>query len=113
MTRDELLEFGKTEFARCLSVAERKNRDYTSDNPDPFFNLRRGGPFGIAVRMDDKVSRLISLLRPGAGKPQVDESVVDTARDLLNYSWLLLALIEDLRREVEECPTSTSTREKP
>ncbi len=94
--RKQMLTFGQNLLEDCLGLAEKKNNDYSAGN-DPFMNLRRGGPFGIAVRMDDKVSRILSLLRQEGFKPSVDESLEDTCMDIINYAWLLLALRKDLR----------------
>lgn len=76
-------------------VIEEKNLRYAG-NGDPFANLRRHGAYGLVVRMDDKVARLSSLLKPGATiGPTVDESAYDTAMDLMNYAGILLAWMCD------------------
>ncbi len=94
-TRDDLMAFGANVCDKALLLAQAKNKDYARDL-DPFRNLRRGGPFGIAVRMDDKVSRLLTLLEPGAAAAAVeDEPIEKTALDMLNYNWLLIALMEE------------------
>lgn len=70
-----------------------KNNDYSTGD-DPFKNLRRHGPYGIIVRMDDKLSRLDSFTNPAYGgfSPQVTESLEDTAIDNAVYSILLVCL---------------------
>lgn len=90
-TTDELLVFMRHKFDQCLALAEAKNARYAR-TADPFKNLSRGGSFGIAVRMDDKVSRLLTLTEPGCNISGLDESIEDTCRDLINYAALLLAL---------------------
>ena len=90
-TTEELIAFMRDEFRECLSLAEAKNSRYAK-HTDPFKNLSRGGPFGIAVRMDDKVSRLLTLTSPGNTISGLDESIEDTCRDLINYGALLMAL---------------------
>ena len=51
MTQATLFTFARLEVEKCIQLAERKNKDYAGHS-DPFKNLRRGGPFGIAVRLD-------------------------------------------------------------
>jgi hypothetical protein len=97
MTTPELFDFARAECNKAIALAMAKNADYAT-GADPFQNLRRGGLFGIAVRMDDKVSRLLNLVKTGAEPKVLSESVRDTAVDLLNYSWLFLALLEELSR---------------
>ena len=89
----KLLDFGKRFTEIAIELAERKNADYAGDE-DPFRNLRRGGSFGIAVRMDDKVSRLLTLTHPNSKGARVNESKVDTCLDIINYAWLLIAFEE-------------------
>ena len=94
-TRETLMRFGRDCCDEALALAHDKNTDYARGS-DPFRNLRRGGPFGIVVRMDDKISRLMSLLEPGAEDASVtDEPIGDTVIDLINYCWLLLALRQE------------------
>ena len=94
MTRDQMFAFMLAHVEKCVELARRKNADYSGASDDPFFNLRRGGEFGIAVRLDDKVSRLLSLLKPGATAKVASESVDDTIDDIVNYGLLLRAMRE-------------------
>lgn len=57
----------------------RKNRDYGSDN------LVKTGQFGIVVRLQDKVSRLLNMLDPANPQKPNFESIDDTFRDISNY----------------------------
>lgn len=85
--RVELLEFGRAFYEECVQIADRKNQGYAQVR-DPFSNFRLAGEIGFAVRMSDKVSRLLNLLR----NPDVDsydESIEDTCKDLANYAMLL------------------------
>ena len=96
------------EEARELSM--RKGSDYstggsTAHDADTLRNLKMTervgittGPRGVLVRIQDKVSRLAQLLPRESEDSQAqvkDESVGDTIVDLINYSVLLAALIED------------------
>ena len=96
MSRASMFTFMRNHVAECIALAERKNNDYSGASDDPFFNLRRGDLFGIAVRLDDKVSRLLSLTK-GTIAGQVEESIEDTLDDIVNYGLLARALKEDLK----------------
>lgn len=88
--------------ARSLSL--RKNSDYSRPQDrknDPFaifYNFRVCETLGICkteagilVRMSDKVARISNLVRSGEAPKVSDEKVVDTLRDLVNYSCLAVA----------------------
>lgn len=98
MNRDELLEFHEEFTAKMYDICRRKNQDYAGGAGDPFANFRRVEALGVCatelgflVRMTDKMSRLATLLQPGAEAQVKDESVEDTLIDLANYSLLLAA----------------------
>ena len=96
-TRERMFEEARTWADDKFKLAERKNADYASSG-DPFMNLRRGGPFGIAVRMDDKVSRMINLLKDMDRVAMVeDETVEETVGDLFNYAWLCAMLLMEMK----------------
>ena len=67
----------------CRKISIKKNADYGNDN------LKRFGAHGIVVRMFDKMDRLHNLLDKEA---QVDESIEDTCKDLINYSLYLIMM---------------------
>lgn len=78
--------------SHMLQTMEKKNKDY-SRGADPLRNFRRHGSYGIVVRMDDKISRLDSLLNKkySDNVPAIkDEKIEDTALDLANYALLLI-----------------------
>ena len=95
MTPARLLQIFDEEVAKARKLIESKNADY-STRDDALFNLRRAGLYGVAVRLDDKTSRLIALL--GENKTINHESLEDTLRDILNYAVLGRVLM----REKEE-----------
>lgn len=75
-----------TEMADIVS---RKNADYGNS----YFRLRsEWGPMSFGARLGDKYYRLANLLR--GHKPQVNESVEDTIRDIIGYCLLELAYRE-------------------
>jgi hypothetical protein len=90
-TTEELLGYGGAFFNQCLAIAEERNKRYAGAY-DPFKNFRLGGDYGIAIRMTDKVSRLLTLLHPSNTTDDAGESIEDTCKDLANYSMLLSAL---------------------
>lgn len=83
---------------QLIELQNRKGLDY-GEEKDGLRNLRRRGVAGVVARMGDKLSRLESLTQPGRIAAVSDESVIDTLRDMANYSILLEILIEDLKKE--------------
>ncbi len=63
-----------------LKVLSRKAKDYGQTN------LLLCGEYGIVVRMQDKVSRLLNLLK--TGQEPKNESIEDSFSDLANYALL-------------------------
>jgi hypothetical protein len=91
MDRVALVAFFDSLHNDTIRLMKNKNADYATQE-DVFSNLRRGGLFGVAVRLDDKVSRLLNMSKPGASDPKVDESIEDTLRDIYIYAGLALAM---------------------
>lgn len=95
----QLLEVFDATVVEARKLMQSKNADY-SGGADALFNIRRGGQYGVAVRIDDKVSRLLTLLREQ--REPNHEGIGDTLLDLINYSVLLQALrTEDMLRKRE------------
>jgi|SRR5581483_7019011 len=96
MTHDErfnqLLEEEKV-------LRAKKNSDY-AHSEDTMSNLREcedmGIPawVGVIVRMTDKMSRLKRLARKN-GKGSVDETIIDTLKDISIYAKLCIILFEE------------------
>ena len=100
MNADELLVFHSDTCDAARKLMERKNHDYTNGQ------TARGGPFanfqlaeslglchtevGMAVRLSDKMARMATLLTREA--KVADESLLDTALDIINYTILIAAL---------------------
>lgn len=89
---------------KMKDLHERKNAGYSGDSIDAWSNFRQCERFGItaaqgvATRMSDKWSRLISLW----SKPendQVGEAIEDTLMDLASYSLILICLLDEQKRE--------------
>lgn len=94
MTKSEYFEFAKEFFGVCIEISKKKNADYTGGSDDPFSNftsvemLDIKTEHGFLTRMMDKMKRVSSFVSQGSLQVK-DESVIDTLRDLANYSCLL------------------------
>jgi hypothetical protein len=93
MTDQELIKKTMNDVTELLL---RKNRDYGSSF------RRRGIVAGtldakskLLVRIDDKLERLCNLMAKGSDGEVSDESVADTATDLIGYFVLLKILIDE------------------
>ena len=73
-----------------LNLAARKNHDYAS----AVDNIGITGRIGLAVRLFDKVCRLLSLSL-SKGQKVKDESLRDTAIDVANYAVFFVMVIDD------------------
>lgn len=100
MTKERLFALHSELTAKGLEILKQKNADYSKETPLGNFYLSEAlqtcsAENGIVNRMGDKLSRLVSVLAKGA---QVkDETLQDTIVDVINYSVLLAAVIEDRR----------------
>ena len=99
MTKDDYFQFAEKFFGDCIETSRKKNSDYTGVNADPFANFKVievyniPAEIGFITRMSDKMSRITSFIQKGSLQVE-DESVIDTLKDLANYSCLLAALIK-------------------
>jgi hypothetical protein len=73
--------------SEALSLFKRKNADYG----DAFATY---GPIGVIMRMQDKISRLMSISNRKIVLVK-DESIIDTLMDLHNYSAMALMLLRE------------------
>lgn len=84
-----------------------KQHDYGDANIRLGLNLRssqtseslansRFAQMGIAIRMNDKISRLLNLYKNGIeDTPAVNETVKDTVMDIVNYACILQTVRKD------------------
>lgn len=108
MTRDELLKMHSDLCFSARELMKKKNADYAGrGGNEPFANFTRTEAMGITttergilVRMVDKMSRLSSFMESGEFKVE-DEKLEDTILDMINYSILLYAYIQD-KNKVDE-----------
>lgn len=98
MTREELFQLHTELTTKGLELMKKKNADYAKSGPFENFKMceARGAvsaEIGILIRLDDKISRLYSILEKGT--QVVSESEEDTLVDIINYA----VCIAGLRRE--------------
>ena len=88
-----------------VELMKEKNSDYSGSRGD---NITRTGLYGVAVRLADKVERLLNLTDPANGKAPNFESIHDTFRDISNYG-----LIGQMLEAGQWGPESTWKKEEP
>ena len=92
---------------RKLAVLHvNKNSGYSGNNPDAWSNFREVEKFGIKAsegcltRLSDKYRRATNLLNK-SGKDNVGESVYDTLIDFLAYCLILICLLNEDNKVVQ------------
>ena len=71
----------------CRDIAQKKNHDYGDNNLTVF------GVKGNLVRASDKLARLKTLIWDKVDQEVVDEKVLDTVYDLVNYATYLAMML--------------------
>lgn len=82
-------------FSESLDIFLKKNKAYGNSFEN---SINKHGTVAAIVRMDDKMERLITLIK----NPDIfsfDESVIDTATDLGNYALMLACYLKGARDE--------------
>lgn len=96
ISKTETVTTDSTKFDIHRDICDTLNTLYRAKNADygdSFANTRKVVSNAILVRLNDKISRLNSLMR--GNKQQVkDESIKDTLMDLANYAILELVEME-------------------
>jgi hypothetical protein len=96
-------------FAADLELLKKKGADYSGEI-DAMANFKDFGFFGIIVRLNDKMARLRTLtlrrnryfngMNVDDMDPRItDESIIDTLRDLRNYSYLAQVVYEEENKD--------------
>jgi len=105
MTSKTLIEFCERTAKAVVSLMEKKNNDYTA-GVSPFANFEQSTNYGVdpivglSIRMGDKMKRIETFCKNG--KLEVDnEGVEDAYKDLIGYSLIALAMLEDGRNNDE------------
>lgn len=73
-------------------LVEKKNLDYDNSFEK---TLIKYGPIAYCLRIDDKLSRFHSLAVRGNCQQVDGESIIDTVKDIIGYSLLLLEHYEN------------------
>jgi len=100
-------------FHKALAITGPKRRDY-SGSDSPFANFYNSQAVGVPawqgamVRLMDKVVRIANLAQVGGTGEVKDESLLDTAADLLNYTVISLCLIIESLPEEKAMSMMTS-----
>jgi hypothetical protein len=108
MTTEQLVKLHTDLCEQARRLMKGKNHDYTTSKTDALENLRFGGALGVVTRMHDKLMRLKSLIVKENAAVR-DESIDDTCLDLVNYSVLLLALINERGYQREDAQEVEAT----
>jgi hypothetical protein len=114
MTKTKYINFHEQFCEDMKEITQKKNADYTGGSDDPFANFRSISTrvqvpgvdvvaLGFLTRMDDKMARLGSFISQGTLQVK-DESVLDTLRDLANYSALFAGYLESKKSEPSNDP---------
>lgn len=104
MTTDRFLQSIENTYKTGLELIKRKNQDYAqSDNPFKNFEFAEmvgvSTPRAILVRISDKLARIANLI-DNINPAVTDETVEDTLLDLINYTAILKAYIEDKKKDI-------------
>lgn len=100
-TKDTFRNFREDEFRKLNDLIDRKNNDYTAGG-SCFSNFEICEEIGIdrlrglTIRVLDKIQRLKSFAKSGALEVK-NESVEDIFKDLIGYSFIALAMINEDR----------------
>jgi hypothetical protein len=92
MKPNELLVRLDSIFSDCYDLAEKKNNDYAGED-NALKNLELFGFLGIAVRLSDKLMRLINFAK-GKDLKVTDEGIRDTLQDIINYAALAIVFLD-------------------
>ena len=76
-------------FVKVLDEASKLRETKLADYGPSYRNF---GPLGVVVRLSDKMSRVERLMRTGKVN---HESLRDSALDMLNYSCMLVMLLDE------------------
>ncbi len=105
-TSETYLAFVKSRLDGLQDKIRRKNSDYTN-GAGPFANFDKSSEVGIdplkglVLRMSDKMQRIYSYCNKGELQV-VGEGVEDSFEDLIGYSLIALAMLEEKKRGVRK-----------
>lgn len=94
---NQMIDAMEKTYKEAIAVARLKNHDY-ANSTDPYRNFRFAELVGVGVerailvRMSDKLARISNLIDSEAKVK--DETIADTLSDLINYTAILKAYLE-------------------
>lgn len=80
----------KSVLDTSYKIGMAKNHDYGT------INILKYGVVGIIVRLNDKISRAVNLLKAGSTTQVADEKIEDTIMDMINYATYGIMLCHDI-----------------
>ena len=104
MNQVQLLQSIEETYKNGLDLIKKKNPDYADVEQDAFKNFRFAALVGVGpkrailVRISDKLARISNLIDRVGSEMVKNEKITDTLLDMCNYSAILLAMIQDERR---------------
>ena len=104
------LEAIKNAHAELTDIFEKKNADYGNSFEE---SLEKHGLIAAVVRMEDKMLRLSTLSKSGSEQLVKDESLIDTLKDLSNYTLMTAVWLEQTQRLQEVNDKIASYKEVP
>lgn len=105
MNHSNYFHFLERELASILSLMKNKNKDYTAGG-GPFANFEQAKEFGVdpllglSLRMGDKFKRVQSYFK-NKSLAVKSEGIEDAYRDLIGYSLIALAMLEEKKHRGE------------
>lgn len=105
MNHASYFHFLEREVSSILALMKNKNKDYTAGG-GPFANFEQAKDFGIhpllglSLRMGDKFKRIQSYFK-NQSLAVKSEGIEDAYRDLIGYSLIALAMLEEKKHRGE------------
>lgn len=106
MTSETLIEFCERTAKAVVGLMKKKNNDYTA-GVSPFANFEQSTNYGVdpivglSIRMGDKMKRVETFCKNGKLSVE-NEGVEDAYKDLIGYSLIALAMLENERTSNED-----------
>ncbi len=100
MTRDKFIKNLEETYQKGVELVKKKNHDYAKGT-DPWANFRFAELVGVSVerailvRMSDKIARISNVIDKDILVK--NESIEDTLIDLINYTAILKAYLDDIK----------------
>ncbi len=101
MNREDQLNRNHDKFKDVLDEAEKLRWEKYQVYGNSY---KEFGLVGIAIKLSDKVARIKNIINnPKLNKIVADESIRDSAIDLLNYAAMFVMTFDENGKETKEC----------